>query len=166
MDINRLRTGERVAGLSALALLGLMFLDWYAFGDTGVTAWNMYSTIDWVLLLVIVITLLMAGITALGRTVALPVALSVVVTVLGTLAFLFVLYRTLINQPGPDSVIDLRFGAYLGLVATAGIVVGAYLSMADERTSLADPAAVPPPVPEPGPAEPSPPSASPPGSAT
>jgi hypothetical protein len=159
VDINRLRAGERIAGVSALALFGLMFLNWYAFGDTGVTAWNMYSTIDWVLLLVIVVVLLMTGLTALGRTVALPVALSVIATVLALLALAFVLYRTLLNQPGPDSVIDLRFGAYLGVLATAGIAFGSYLSMADERSSVDGSV--------PGPAvEPLPPPAAPPGSDT
>ena len=92
---------------------------------------------------------------ASGRSVALPVAASVVVTVLGIIVALLVLYR-IINQPGPNDVVDVKFGAYLGFLVCLGIAVGGFLAMAEEGATLGGgggtAAAAPPPQPAPPPA--------------
>ena len=54
------------------------------------------------------------------------------------------LYRIL-NQPGPNEAIGVSTGAWVGLVACAGVFFGAWLSLSDERPRPADPV---PPVPE------------------
>jgi hypothetical protein len=43
-----------------------------------------------------------------------------------------VLYR-LINQPGPNEFIDVRWGAWLGLASTLAIAAGGWRSLATER---------------------------------
>ncbi len=65
-----------------------------------------------------------------------PVTLSIIVTVLGLLSTVALIYRVLINTPAPT--LDQRPGAYLGLVATAGIAYGGFRSLREEGG--ADPA--------------------------
>jgi hypothetical protein len=146
------RPGELIAGVSGLALLGLMFADWYgvtaAFGaldrlDLGLTAWEAFSVTDVVLALVAVLAIALAVTNAAGRGPALPVALGVLTSTIGLAATLLVLYR-IADQPGPNDVIEVRLGAWLGLLATAGIFAGGWLSIGDET-----PRPVDPPAPEP-----------------
>ena len=66
------------------------------------------------------------------RAPAIPVCLSVIVTVLGVLTALVLVYRVLINVPGPDELVAAKAGAYLALASTLGIVVGGYASMRRE----------------------------------
>jgi hypothetical protein len=149
MDFSKLRTGELIAGISGVLLLIVMFFSWYGIGgaagnilsaanvDTTVNAWKAFDFIDLVLFVTAVVAIGAAVLAASGRSVALPVAASVVVTVLGIVVALLVLYRIL-NQPGPNDVVDVKFGAYLGFLVCLGIAVGGFLSMADEGTSLGD----------------------------
>ncbi len=58
-----------------------------------------------------------------------------ITTVLGGLATLFVAYRIL-NQPGQNDVVQVKIGAWLGLLFCAGITVGGYLAMRDEGTTF------------------------------
>ena len=80
----------------------------------------------------------------IGRGPALPVAIGVITTTLALAATLLVLYRIL-NQPGPNDVIGVAAGAWIGLAACLGVFLGAWLSLSDERSRPADPV---PPVPE------------------
>jgi hypothetical protein len=43
-----------------------------------------------------------------------------------------------VNQPGPNDLVEVRAGAWLGLLSAALMLYGGYLSMRDEGTSLAD----------------------------
>ena len=75
---------------------------------------------------------LSVGISVLGRiSVSYPVAGSAVATGFGGLALLLIAYR-LINPPGSEGV-DREFGAWLGLIAAAGITYGGYLGMQEQR---------------------------------
>jgi hypothetical protein len=183
MDFGKLRTGELIAGISGVLLLIIMFLPWYGIGgaigefasaagvDTNANAWQAFDFIDLLLFLTAIAAIGFAALGASGRSVALPVAASVVVTVLGIVVALLVLYR-IVNQPGPNDVVDLKFGAFLGFLITLGIAGGGFLAMADEGTSLGDAArqaqggeTATPPAPAAPPAPPPPP-ATPPGGET
>jgi hypothetical protein len=147
MDFSRLRTGELLAGICGVLLIIVMFFSWYGIGgaagsilsaanvDTSVNAWQAFDFVDIVLFVTAIVAIGAALLAASGRSVALPVAASVVVTVLGIIAVLLVLYR-IINQPGDNAIVDVKFGAWLGLLVTLGIAVGGFLAMADEGTSL------------------------------
>jgi hypothetical protein len=42
----------------------------------------------------------------------------------------------MLNQPGENDVVDVKIGAWLGLLAVIGITVGGYLAMRDEGTTF------------------------------
>jgi len=92
--------------------------------------WNGLQTLRWLLLVTIVAALALAYFQASRRSPAIPVVLSVIVTVLGGLSALALIYRVLINTPA--STLDQRAGAYLGLVAAIVIAYGGYKSMREE----------------------------------
>jgi hypothetical protein len=165
MDFSKLRTGELIAGVCGVLLLIVMFFSWYGIGgsagsilsaaniDTTVNAWKAFDFIDLLLFVTAIVAIGAAVLAASGRSVALPVAASVVVTVLGIIVTLLVLYR-IINQPGPNDVVDVKFGAYLGFLICLGIAVGGFLAMADEGAMPSTggggtAAAAPPPQPAP-----------------
>lgn len=143
-DHRRLRTGERLAAACALLLFIDMFLPWYGAQVTllgitrgaSATAWQAFSLTDLWMLLLILVTLGLVAVTATHRSPALPVAGSVVVTLLAGFVTLLVLYR-IVQQPGPNDLVDVEYAAYLGLLLCAGIALGGFLSMRDEGTSLA-----------------------------
>lgn len=150
MDFSKLRLGELVAGAAGVLLLIVMFLPWYgvaglggglsqALGssgfDTTLSAWESLSVLRLLLLLTVIAAIAGAVLAMTQRSVALPVAASVIITALGLLAALLVLFR-LVNEPGPDELFDIRFGAYLGFLLTAAIALGGFMSMRDEGASF------------------------------
>jgi hypothetical protein len=162
MDLSRLRTGERIAAGAAVLLFIDMFLHWYgvnadAVGGKAVVAaaegagfattanaWRAFGILDIYLLIVILVALGMAFLSATQRSVALPVAASVITTVLAGLAT-FIVFLRLVDQPGgwvpgapSDRYIDLRFWAWVGFFLTAGVAYGGWRSMRDEGTNLQD----------------------------
>jgi hypothetical protein len=113
--------------VSGLGLLVFSFLPWYSTGGENVTAWQAFSVIDLVIAAAAVAGL-SVGIFALGRiSVSYPVAGSSATAGLGALALVLIAYR-LINPPGSEDV-DREIGAWLGLVAAAGVTIGGYLGM-------------------------------------
>ena len=109
------------------------FLPWYSAGGENATAWQAFSVTDLVLAATAIVAM-SVGIVVLGRfSVSYPVAGSSVAMGFGGLALLLIVYR-LINPPGSDDV-DREIGAWLGLVAAAGIAWGGWLGM-QERTPV------------------------------
>jgi hypothetical protein len=151
LDLGRLRRGELIAAGSALLLLVVMFLlKWYGVGgvvgafaaragiSTSVNGWHALTILRWLMLLTIVAALALAYLQASQRSPALPVSASVIVTVLGTLLTILLIYRVLINEPGPDNLVDQKLGAFIGLLSAAGIAYGGYESMRKEGLSIRD----------------------------
>ena len=155
MDTDRLRTGEMIAGISAVALLIIMFLPWFGvdfgsaaedvaddlgFAVPGVeasasfNAWESFDFIDLVLLVTIVVAIGTAVMTASASTVALPVAASAITAGLGILSTLLIIYR-LLDPPGGA---DRKYGVFLGLIAAAGIAWGAWMLMQEEGAGYDD----------------------------
>ena len=144
--MRRVRAGELIAGAAGVVLLASLFLDWYSVGsrDDTLTAWAAFSFVDILLALIALLGIALALSEVIGRGPALPVGIGVVTTTLALAGSLLVLYR-IINQPGPNDLISVDAGAYVGLLATIGVFLGAWLSLSDERPRPADPV---PPVPE------------------
>ena len=153
MDANRLRTGELIAGIAAVALFIVMFLPWFGFDlsgaaedvaesfgvavdvpDANFNAWESFDFIDLVLMVTIIVAVGLAVATATRRDVSLPVAASALTAGLGILSTLLVLYR-LLDTPGDA---DRKFGVFLGLILAAAIAYGGWRSMQDEGTSFGD----------------------------
>jgi hypothetical protein len=144
--VRRVRIGELVSGAAGVLLLVSMFLGWYSVSgrDDSLTAWGAFSVVDLMLALVALLGIALALSQVIGRGPALPVALGVITTTLALAGTLLLLYRIL-NQPGPNDTIGVQAGAYLGLLASLGVFLGAWLSLSDERPRPADPV---PPAPE------------------
>ncbi|MFX6218453.1 hypothetical protein ABTF55_21890, partial [Acinetobacter baumannii] len=51
----------------------------------------------------------------------------------GAAAAIVLVDRVLISLPHPDSVVDIKIGAFLGLLATLGIALGGFDSIREER---------------------------------
>jgi hypothetical protein len=138
MDVNRLRTGEKIAGAAAVLLFLDLFLSWYsvdlggALGaaasragvDTSVSGWQAFSWVDLLLMLTVLAALAMVFVRGTGRSVDLPASLPLIAAGLGGFATVVVVYRIL-NQPGPNDLISVEYGAYLGLVLVAALTYGA-----------------------------------------
>jgi hypothetical protein len=185
MDFSRLTQGEKIAGVSGIALILIMFIfSWYgveaggqSVPDSGVNAWEAFSFIDIVLFITVAAAIGLVVISASETEVGLPVALSAVVAGLGALSVILIFYR-IIDTPGDVGVVGEAFdidvvrkiGVWLGLIAAVGVAYGGWRAMQEEGTSFGEeadrlgspdesPAAAPPP---PSSAPPPPPSAPPP----
>jgi hypothetical protein len=152
MDADRLSTGEKIAGGSAVLLFIFMFFDWFkvdvSSGDglfsvsVGGNAWEAFSTIDVILMITIVVAVAVAVIRLSDAIVEPPFSINAVVAILGAVSVLLILYR-IIDPPGGDvdvSGVDISpaIGAFLGLIAAAGITYGGYRAMQEEGTSFGE----------------------------
>jgi hypothetical protein len=153
MDTDRLSTGEKVAGGSAVLLFIFMFFDWFKVevsgtgfvgGSLGGNAWEWFSWIDLLMLLTVIVVLAVVVIRLSDAVFEPPFSLNAVVAVLGGLSVLFILYR-IIDPPGASESfggvsvdVGRQIGVFLGLLAAAGITYGGYRAMQEEGTSFGE----------------------------
>ena len=145
----RLRSGEALAAAGGLALLVVMFLGWYTHLTTSsssgtgrtLSAWEAFTVTDVLLLLVALLPLALAVATVTQRAPAIPVGLGVLTMATALIVGLVLLYRIL-NEPGPDDLVEVRIGAWLGLLCLALIAAGAWIATEDERPRPGDPVVV------------------------
>jgi hypothetical protein len=132
--MRRLRVGEWLAALAGVGLIASLSLDWYGVRgrEAALSGWAAFDVIDVLLALVAGVAIALAVAQVARDRPALPVGAAVVTVTFGLLAILLVLYR-IVNEPGPDEFVELRAGAYVGLLAAAAIVAGGWLSLADEH---------------------------------
>lgn len=185
MDVDKLNTGEKIAGVSAILLFVFMFFDWFgveisdsggsvSFGGAGGSAWDALDFIPIVLVVAIVVALVNVFLRLSDSDYEPPISMNVAVTVLGGLAVLLILFR-IISPPGFGTFggvsVDatLEYGIFLGLLAAIGIAFGGYRGMQEEGSSFSGtadklssggPGGNPPPPPSSTPPPPPPPPAS------
>jgi hypothetical protein len=170
MDASRLTRGEQVAAIAGIALLVIMFLPWFGIGgvageaieqaqdlgfapdvSTSANAWESFDVIDLVLLLTVIAAVGVAVAAMMAQTVAMPIAASAITAGLGILSTVLVAYRLL--DPPYDA--SRKFGAFLGLIAAAGVAYGGWLAMQEEGSTFTDQVPgtgeAPPPPPPPAP---------------
>jgi hypothetical protein len=183
MDLNRLTQGEKIAGISAILLFVFMFFDWYGVtisggGESinlggGGNAWDALDFIPILLLIAIVATVAIVIIEAGDTDIELPVHGAAIVTVLGVVSFLLILFRivdtpTFASFGGVSAEGTVKFGIFLSLIAAAGIAFGGWRTMQEEDITFGDAAdrlsggsgggtGAPPPSPPGGQAPPPPP---------
>jgi len=142
--IDRPTPGEQLAGIAGLALLLTMFLfAWFGFegagSPPGLDAFDAFS--DWFNIILVLAAFSGMALALVGTGVArLPIALSVITTVLAGIGTL-VLLIYVISPPSFDFLgesIDLEreFGVFLGLVELVALTVGGYMAMQEEGTSF------------------------------
>ena len=156
-ETTRLRKGELIVGAGGIVLLASMFLlKWFGLSgavasdaqrlgiSTSVNGWHGLTTLRWFMLVTVALSFALVYYQATRRAPAVPVTLSVLVFVVTLITLIGLIYRVLINEPGPNSLIDQKAGAYIGLIATLAITIGAFLSMREEGLAAADaPAEIP-----------------------
>ncbi|HTX10920.1 MAG TPA: hypothetical protein VME22_20015 [Solirubrobacteraceae bacterium] len=131
---SRLRRGEVLAGVGAVLLLVFMLgLDWYGQGDHSLTGWQALTDVRWLLIVTIVCALALTITQATRRSPAVPATLSVIVTVLGLITVLALIYRVLI-----DPLSHEQAGAYLGLLSALVLAYGGYESLRQEGIATRD----------------------------
>lgn len=163
MHLDRLMTGQKVAGASAIVLVGSTFLDWFVVSvpesrgvdffvnGAGQSAWNALEYIPIVLTITAFAALVVAVLRLAGVTGELPVPANSVVAVLGTLSVLLILFR-IIDPPSFGSLqgffgrsteaeLTVEFGIFVGLLAAAGIAFGGYWASREEGTPSSSPRA-------------------------
>jgi hypothetical protein len=124
----RLRRGEILAGASALALVVFLFaLNWLTVGGRNQHGWEAIPILRWLLVVTALTALLLTIAQATRSGPGLPVALSTIVTVLGAVSTLLLVIRLLTTSAG------LCAGAFLGLLAVIGIMVGGFDSFRHEQ---------------------------------
>lgn len=148
MDVDRLSTGEKIAGVSAILLFVFMFFDWFTVSasngfvsvSVGGSAWD---ALDWIpiFLMIAIIAAVGVAVVRLSDAVFEPsVSINAVVAVLGIVSVLLILYR-IVSPPssGVDGInVDPAVGIFLGLIAAAGVAYGGYRAMQEEGTSFGD----------------------------
>ncbi|HTE59747.1 MAG TPA: hypothetical protein VK631_05305 [Solirubrobacteraceae bacterium] len=124
----RLRDGEWIAGAGGVALLAAMFLHWYGAGPFAVSAWRAFAVLDIVLALLALVPFGLVFTHATRPSPSIPVAFSVCTMLGGALAALLILYR-IVNQPGPNDLVEVEAGAWLGFAAALAIAAGGWRSL-------------------------------------
>lgn len=155
MDLNKLSDGEKISGISAILLFIFMFFDWFSVevsggsgafsvsASEGGSAWDALEYIPIVLVITIVAALAVVALRMTDATYEPPVPAGTVVTGLGIVSALLILYRIIVTPdvgsfPGVSVDVSPSFGIFLGLIAAAGIAYGGYRSMQEEGASFGD----------------------------
>jgi hypothetical protein len=134
LDPARLRRGELLAGTGAVLLLVFLLAGkWYGHGDRARTGWEALTVLRWLLVVTIAAALALVVAQIARRSPAIPVTLSLVVTVLGPICVLALIYRVLIDAPAHEQV-----GAFLGLLSAIGLAYGGFLSLREEGIARRD----------------------------
>jgi prepilin signal peptidase PulO-like enzyme (type II secretory pathway) len=140
-DPARVRRGEVLAAAAAVLLLVFLFAGkWYG-GHRGAsrTGWEALTDLRWLLVVTTVAAFVLVLAQMTRRAPAVPVTLSLLVTLLGLITVLALIYRVLINAPAGEQA-----GAYLGLLSAIALAYGGYLSIRQEGIARRDaPADIP-----------------------
>jgi hypothetical protein len=133
-DPARLRRGELLAGAGAVLLAVFMLAGkWYGHGSHARTGWESLTVLRWLLVVTIALAFALLLAQAARRSPAIPVTLSLFVSVLGLISVLALVYRVLISPPAHELL-----GAFLGLISALGLAYGGYLSLREEGIAARD----------------------------
>jgi hypothetical protein len=149
--VNRLNNGEKIASASAILLFVLMFLDWFGvtssddslqFFSVGRSAWEALDCIPIVLVAAIISPLFVVALRFMQISHKRSTSINAVVVVLGMASVLLISLR-IIDPPSFGSLGTsfgtvtyegtLQFPIFLALLAAAGIAVGGWLALREER---------------------------------
>jgi len=153
MDVDRLSTGEKIAGISGVLLFIFMFLNWFNVDVSGGglvagvgsgNAWDWLDLIPIVLMIAIIAAVGVAVVRLTDADLEPSFSINSVVAILGGISVLLILYR-IIDTPGESGSaggisvdVSPAFGIFLSLIAAAGIAYGGYRAMQEEGASFAE----------------------------
>jgi len=141
MSLKRIRAGELLALVGAILVVVSLFEPWYQSPSGNLDAWSTFGPAVVLLILAAGAAIVLFVATVTERSTALPVAAGVWTVLLGLIAVIAAVVRLLER---PDHASSLCAGAWLGFVGAVAILLGAWQSMRDERTSLYEPSEPPP----------------------
>ncbi|MBV9819966.1 MAG: hypothetical protein JOZ07_16665 [Solirubrobacterales bacterium] len=144
----RVFVGELTAAASGLLLLVVLFATkWYGVAgvpdpsaarpaiSTAESGWNGLTDVRWVIVATAVAAVGTVVLHVTQRRHGTRTDTSRVVTALGCLTALLLVYRVLLVLPTGGRVIDQKLGAVLGLVCALGVALGGYESISEYRRS-------------------------------
>jgi uncharacterized membrane protein HdeD (DUF308 family) len=143
----RLRAGELLALIGAACVFVSVFVRSYQNSSGDLTGLDTFGPTVALMLLAAVAALVLAFATITERSSALPIGVTVWTIVFGIVAVVAAIVRVLER---PDHATRVCAGAWLALAGAVAILLGAWLSLRDERGSLYDdasPEVRPPPQP-------------------
>jgi hypothetical protein len=142
LDTSRLSPGEFGGMAAGLVLFLSLWLPWFttsednrfsqlagASGGDGVNAWQVFSTLDILLVLAATAPFVLSWIIARGHK--LTWKPGEVTMIVGITAFVLILCNGIIlGRPGDSVDIGLGVGYFVGLIASGGMLVAGYLRQA------------------------------------
>jgi hypothetical protein len=142
IDLNKLSTGDRVIGVSGILLFVFSFFNWFGvevegFGSDAKSAWGftlplIATLLGIVMVALIVLKLLDTKLPELGG-----ITWGQVMLGLGVFVFAIVLIKVIIGIDVDDSFVNVEetreIGAFLGLIASAGLAAGGFLKFQEEK---------------------------------
>jgi len=150
MDLNKLTRGDQVIGVSGIVLFIVSFFNWLGFNFSGLSghlfaataaasAWHFTLTLLAVLLGLVMLAYVVLK--ALGVEIPTKfgnVTLAQILLGVAAVAFLFVLIKVIAGPnaggPLPAGITKSRkFGIFVGLLATIGLVAGAFLNFQESN---------------------------------
>lgn len=143
-SLSRLRGGEWMMGLAALALLVILFaLPWYGFESVYAhnaaalgqkvhfSGWQSLSVIRVLVLILVAGAFAAFYLQARCAAPAIPVCAVVLETAFGLVVVAALIDRVLVNVPNVH-LLQAEYGGYIALALAVAIVVGGYISMRQE----------------------------------
>jgi hypothetical protein len=142
LDLSRLSPGEYLGMAAGLVLLGSLWLPWFTTsaanpnsrlgdvtGGDGASAWQVFSSLDILLVLAATAPFMLSWILARGHK--LTWKPGEVTMIVGITAFVLILCNGIIlGRPGDSVDIGLGIGYFVGLIASAGMLAAGYLRQA------------------------------------
>ncbi len=119
MDISKLSRGQLIAGAGGALLIVSLFLSWVSLIGASASAFDAFSGMDIIMLVIGIAAVAFAGVTATEASVEVPANAAVVVGILGVLIVGWALGWVL-EQPSAG------FGAWLGLISAGAIAYGGW----------------------------------------
>lgn len=155
MRPSRLRSGEWLALLGAVALIVLLSLRWFGAPAAAAGAHRSgWASLGWGLVVLLAIciagALTLAVVVAAHTTAAFPMLAAVLTAPLALIAWIVLALRVAFFQPTlgvglPSQAVAVRWPAYAALAALAALLYGACRAMSDERLDDPESAYTPPP---------------------
>ena len=154
LDTSRLTPGEYLGMASGVVLFVSLWLPWYTTSDTnpnsvlagksggdGVNAWQVFSSLDLLLVLASTAPFILSWILARGHR--LTWKPGEVTMIVGIVAFMLILCNGIIlGRPGDSVDIGLGIGYFVGLLASLGLLAAGYLRQAVYETARKPPGVI------------------------
>jgi hypothetical protein len=155
LDFSRVSPGELLGMGAALVLLGSLWLPWFSTssenpnsklpggvsGGDSANAWQVFNTLDWLLVAACAAPFILTWIIARGHK--LTWKPGEVTMIVGIVSFMLILCNGIIlGRPGDSVDIGLDIGYFVALLASIGLLVAGYLRQAIYTTARKPPGVI------------------------